>query len=529
MSLVSTGFLVFLLVGVIVYYLIPKKAQWAWLLILSYAYYLCSGYKTVVFILLTTIVTFTSGILLERTEDNLDKSLKADGLAREDKKALKEKAKTYKKRVVVLALLLVFGVLAVVKYHNFAIENVNGIIKAFGGNGRISTFTLLLPLGISFYSFQSISYVIDVYRGKVKACNNIFKYALFVSYFPQITQGPIGRYDRLAPQFLAEHKYDLAVIQHGLQRMAWGLFKKFIIADRAGVVSDLVFNNPGQYHGIYVIIGVLAYCAQLYGDFAGGIDMVMGASEMFGIHLDDNFRQPFFSHSIGEFWRRWHITLGTWMKDYIFYPMSLSKGMNKLSKWGKKHLGNHLGRTLPICFANLVIFFIVGIWHGAEVRYIAYGLYNGIIIAFSNLCEPIYKKGLEKFHINGDGRGWKIFKIIRTFILVNIGWIFDCCALGMRTAVKMMTEMFTKLNVQLLTWDIFKQFELKPKDYIVIAVGCVVIFIVGIFKEKGIKIRETIASKPLAVRWLLYYGIIILALLFGYTDSGSSGFMYAAF
>ena len=190
MSLVSTGFLVFLLVGVIVYYLIPKKAQWAWLLILSYAYYLCSGYKTVVFILLTTIVTFTSGILLERTEDNLDKSLKADGLAREDKKALKEKAKTYKKRVVVLALLLVFGVLAVVKYHNFAIENVNGIIKAFGGNGRISTFTLLLPLGISFYSFQSISYVIDVYRGKVKACNNIFKYALFVSYFPQITQGP---------------------------------------------------------------------------------------------------------------------------------------------------------------------------------------------------------------------------------------------------------------------------------------------------------------------------------------------------
>ena len=237
----------------------------------------------------------------------------------------------------------------------------------------------------------------------------------------------------------------------------------------------------------------------------------------------------FFSKSIGEFWRRWHITLGTWMKDYIFYPMSLSKGMNKLSKWGKKHLGNHLGRTLPICFANLVIFFIVGIWHGAEVRYIAYGLYNGIIIAFSNLCEPIYKKGLEKFHINGDGRGWKIFKIIRTFILVNIGWIFDCCELGMRTAVKMMTEMFTKLNVQLLTWDIFKQFELKPKDYIVIAVGCVVIFIVGIFKEKGIKIRETIASKPLAVRWLLYYGIIILALLFGYTDSGSSGFMYAAF
>ena len=186
-------------------------------------------------------------------------------------------------------------------------------------------------------------------------------------------------------------------------------------------------------------MAVLMYSVDLYMDFSGGIDIVIGAAQMFGITMDENFRQPFFSKSIGEFWRRWHITLGTWMKDYIFYPMSLSKGMNKLSKWGKKHLGNHLGRTLPICFANLVIFFIVGIWHGAEVRYIAYGLYNGIIIAFSNLCEPIYKKGLEKFHINGDGRGWKIFKIIRTFILVNIGWIFDCCELGMRTAVKMMT------------------------------------------------------------------------------------------
>ena len=427
MSLVSTGFLVFLLVGVIVYYLIPKKAQWAWLLILSYAYYLCSGYKTVVFILLTTIVTFISGILLERTEDNLDKSLKADGLAREDKKALKEKAKIYKKRVVVLALLLVFGVLAVVKYHNFAIENVNGIIKAFGGNGRISTFTLLLPLGISFYSFQSISYVIDVYRGKVKACNNIFKYALFVSYFPQITQGPIGRYDRLAPQFLAEHKYDLAVIQHGLQRMAWGLFKKFIIADRAGVVSDLVFNNPGQYHGIYVIIGVLAYCAQLYGDFAGGIDMVMGASEMFGIHLDDNFRQPFFSHSIGEFWRRWHITLGTWMKDYVFYPFSLSKAMNKLGKFFKKHsktrFGKYMAKALPICLADLLIFFIVGVWHGAAWNFVIWGLYMAFFLILEKLfLLPLLKKSRVAGHI------YTMLLVMISFVIFSAATMSDAGA-----------------------------------------------------------------------------------------------------
>lgn len=528
MSLVSTGFLLFLLAGVIVYYIIPKKMQWVWLLVLSCFYYLCSGYKTIIFIITTTIVTYFAGVFLNKENERI-KNIPAQA-DRSEKKKIKEDVKRRKKLIVALLLVIIFGILAVIKYHTFAIENINAVIGVFTGKyDTIPTFKLLLPLGISFYTFQSAGYIIDVYRDKYECCNNIFKFALFVSFFPQIMQGPIGRYDRLSPQFNEPHYFSLENTEYGLQLMLWGFFKKIVIADRIGVVADKVFLHPYDYNGIFVIVGVLAYCLQLYADFSGGMDVVSGAAELYGIRLDKNFRQPFFSKSIGEFWRRWHITLGTWMKDYIFYPMSLSKGMNKLSKWGKKHLGNHLGRTLPICFANLVIFFIVGIWHGAEVRYIAYGLYNGIIIAFSNLCEPIYKKGLEKFHINGDGRGWKIFKIIRTFILVNIGWIFDCCALGMRTAVKMMTEMFTKLNVQLLTWDIFKQFELKPKDYIVIAVGCVVIFIVGIFKEKGIKIRETIASKPLAVRWLLYYGIIILALLFGYTDSGSSGFMYAAF
>lgn len=528
MSLVSTGFLLFLLAGVIVYYIIPKKMQWVWLLVLSCFYYLCSGYKTIIFIITTTIVTYFAGVFLNKENERIKNiSAQAD---RSEKKKIKEDVKRRKKLIVAVLLVIIFGILAVIKYHTFAIENINAVICVFTGKyDTIPTFKLLLPLGISFYTFQSAGYIIDVYRDKYECCNNIFKFALFVSFFPQIMQGPIGRYDRLSPQFNEPHYFSLENTEYGLQLMLWGFFKKIVIADRIGVVADKVFLHPYDYNGIFVIVGVLAYCLQLYADFSGGMDVVSGAAELYGIRLDKNFRQPFFSKSIGEFWRRWHITLGTWMKDYIFYPMSLSKGMNKLSKWGKKHLGNHLGRTLPICFANLVIFFIVGIWHGAEVRYIAYGLYNGIIIAFSNLCEPIYKKGLEKFHINGDGRGWKIFKIIRTFILVNIGWIFDCCELGMRTAVKMMTEMFTKLNVQLLTWDIFKQFELKPKDYIVIAVGCVVIFIVGIFKEKGIKIRETIASKPLAVRWLLYYGIIILALLFGYTDSGSSGFMYAAF
>lgn len=529
MSLVSTGFLVFLLVGVIAYYLVPKKAQWAWLLIMSYAYYLCSGYKTVIFILLTTCVTYAAGICLSRLEKQLADYLKTEDLSREDKKAYKEKTKHRKKCVVVAALLVVFGVLAVVKYHNFAIENMNSIINAFGGKGRISTFTLLLPLGISFYSFQSIGYVIDVYRGKVEACTNIFKYALFVSYFPQITQGPIGRYDRLAPQFFSAHKYDLVVIQHGLQRMAWGLFKKFIIADRAGVVADLVFNNPGQYHGIYVVIGVLSYCAQLYGDFAGGIDMVMGASEMFGIELDDNFKQPFFSHSIGEFWRRWHITLGTWMKDYVFYPFSLSKPVNKLGKNLKKHsctrFGKYMAKALPICLADLLIFFIVGVWHGAAWKFIVYGMYNGVIMSFSSLMAPVYEKMFKITHINKNARWYRGWQIARTFILVNISWYFDDAA-TLTDALALMRN-----TLKHATFSISAVTEMfgGMTDIIILLVGCVVWLIVSILKEKGIAVRQALDAKPLAVRWLVYIALVMSVAMFGYISNTSGGFMYAQF
>ena len=492
MSITSFYFLCLFALTLLLYYLVPKKVQWPLLLLLSIGYFLTSAevrdshaWYLILYPMAAVGAVWGAAILIDRTK--------------EQKKKL---------AALICAVLFCVGLLCTLKFFHLG---------------------LLAPMGISFYTLTLLGYLFDVYYEIGPVQRSYGKLLLFGCYFPTMISGPIMKYSDMEKQMYTGHKLDYRNVTFGMQRMILGFFKKLVISERTAILANEIFNNYEKYSGVSIWVGAAAFTMQLYTDFDGCMDIVLGISECFGIRLPENFSAPFLSRSIEEYWRRWHISLGTWMKDYIFYPMSLSKGMNKLSKWGKKHLGNHLGRTLPICFANLVIFFIVGIWHGAEVRYIAYGLYNGIIIAFSNLCEPIYKKGLEKFHINGDGRGWKIFKIIRTFILVNIGWIFDCCALGMRTAVKMMTEMFTKLNVQLLTWDIFKQFELKPKDYIVIAVGCVVIFIVGIFKEKGIKIRETIASKPLAVRWLLYYGIIILALLFGYTDSGSSGFMYAAF
>ena len=300
-----------------------------------------------------------------------------------------------------------------IKYHTFAIENINAVIGVFTGKyDTIPTFKLLLPLGISFYTFQSAGYIIDVYRDKYECCNNIFKFALFVSFFPQIMQGPIGRYDRLSPQFNEPHYFSLENTEYGLQLMLWGFFKKIVIADRIGVVADKVFLHPYDYNGIFVIVGVLAYCLQLYADFSGGMDVVSGAAELYGIKLDKNFRQPFFSKSISEFWRRWHITLGTWMKDYVFYPFSLSKKMMKFSKLMKKHFGTFAGKTLPICLADLLIFFLVGVWHGAAWNFVAWGLYYGIILIIEKyILSPV----LDKLP--------SVVRHIYSIVLVVIGWV----------------------------------------------------------------------------------------------------------
>ena len=369
MSFINMEYFLFIAVGIILYYVMPKRIQWVVLLVMSYAYYLSFKVEAVVYMIFTTLVTFAAGLIIERV-DSKGKVWLAENketITREEKKSFKEKIKAKKKLVMLIAVVLDFGLLAFVKYTNFFIENINGLI----GN-RISAVDILVPLGISFYTFQSVSYVLDVYWGKVKPERNPFKFALFVSFFPQIMQGPIGRFGTLAPQLLAPHKFNLTQIEFGLQRIFWGFFKKLILADRTSVyVYEVFVNNYQAYNGLYIIVGLLMYTVQLYADFSGGMDIVIGTAQMFGIEMDENFKRPFFSKSIGEFWRRWHITLGTWMKDYIFYPFSLSKVFNKIGKFTKDKFGKNVGQTIPICLANLLIFFIVGVWHGAAWKYIA--------------------------------------------------------------------------------------------------------------------------------------------------------------
>lgn len=501
-------FLIFVGIAVIGYYLIPKRFQWIWLLIFSYIYYASSGIKILFFLLYTTITTYGTGRLLDRVNH---------------KELPRNEAKSRKRRILIGCLLLNFGMLAVLKYTNFAIENVNAIFHA-----GISFQKLILPLGISFYTFQSMGYIIDVYWGKYEAEKNPFRFALFVSFFPQLLQGPIGRFDRLARQLYEQHSFDLLKAQYALQLMLWGFFKKLVLADRAAVVVNQVFQNYTQYSGVTNIVAVLMYSIQLYMDFSGGMDVVMGVAALFGVELDQNFKRPYFATSITDFWHRWHITLGTWMKDYIFYPVSLSKWMGKFGKWSKKAFGKKTGRVVPICVANIIVFLVVGIWHGAAWKYIAYGLYNGLIIAISSLLAPLYRKGFEKFHINPKSGAWHVVQILRTFLLVNISWYFDM-AVSLSAAFAMMKSTVTGFSLATLTDGSLMMLGLDKLDYMILAMGCLVVFLISFLKEKGIQIRESLGRKPLVIRWAVYGMLVFGIPMFGYVMTTTGGFIYAQF
>jgi D-alanyl-lipoteichoic acid acyltransferase DltB (MBOAT superfamily) len=528
MTFTTVYFFAFLAVAVVGYYVLPKKIRWIWLLVMSYCYYFASSAKQSLFMVYATAVIYLCGMWLDRvinqSKEYLDKN--KETLTKDEKKSYKEAVKHKKRAVLALACVLNFGMLAVVKYTNFALYNINAVLSHFG-KSQIPFAEWALPLGISFFTFQSVSYVIDVYQGKYEAEKNPFKLGLFVSFFPQLLQGPIGRYNRLAQQLFSGNEFELKNIQFGLQRILWGIAKKIIIADRASVVVNKIFYNYEMYSGFTYMWAVLMYSVQLYMDFSGGIDIVIGAAQMFGIKMDENFRQPYFAKSIGDFWRRWHITLGTWMKDYIFYPMSLSKWMNKFSKWGKKHFGDFLGKALPICVADIFIFFIVGVWHGASWKYIAYGLYNGFIMAISALLKPVYEKCFKITHINSAGKPWKVVQIVRTFVLTNIGWYFDM-GVSLRAAVVMIKYSVIGLAATQFTDGSLLMMGLEMRDYIVIAVGCLIVFVVSVMKEMGLNIREGIANQVLPVRWCAYYALILIIIVFGYTN-GVSTFLYANF
>ncbi len=540
MTYTSINFIFFVLVTALLYFALPlKKHKWIVLLAASIFFYLVAGYKYAMFILFTAISTYLIGLWIDKISKNSKAVLKKNKVEwdRETKKKYKNKVKVQKRLVMAFALVLNFGILAFLKYFNFFAGSLNDILGNFGINFSIPTLALFLPLGISFYTFQSMGYIVDVYREKTAAEKNPLKFMLFVSFFPQIVQGPISIYDQLAHQLYEPHSFDFTRFKHGMMLILWGFFKKLIIADRAVIAINTVTDSYNSYGGSTLLFTILLYSVQLYADFSGGIDISRGVAQIFGIDMIDNFKRPYFSKSINEYWRRWHISLGAWLKNYLFYPVAMSNVFINASKkmkgtrFGKTAAGAHIAKVLPTSVASLIVFLVVGIWHGADWKYVGFGLWNGLIIMVSILLQPVFDIILEKLHINPKAAWYSVFQMLRTFIIVLVGYVFDV-APGINESMNTFKLILTNQSFAQARAQI-SELGLGKKDFIVILVGIIVIFTVSVIQERhpSATIREMLDKKPFILRFALIFIGIMAVIVYGIYGSGynPADFVYMQF
>lgn len=524
MSFTTLPFLALVVLSVVVYYLLPHRVQWVALLGASMIFYWVGGGKTVLYVFYTAATVYTAGRLLGHY-NNLRRAA-----PKEEKKAIAAKYKPYRQAVVLVTCLANFVLLYLLKYWNFTADLLQPLADTLSPGTTLPLSELILPLGISFFMFQSIGYVIDVYRDKYAPEKNFAKLLLFVSFFPQMVQGPISRFDQLAPQLLAQRNLDFTNLKYGIQLIMWGYFKKMVIADRAAVLVNTVLDDPWSHSGSIIAVGVLFYCIQLYGDFSGGIDITRGVAQLFGIDLAENFRRPLFSTSLTDFWRRWHITLGAWMRDYLFYPLSLSKPFGKLGKFTRKHVKGKLGKIIPTSLATFIIYFVIGIWHGANWRYVAFGFWNGIIITLSLLLAPQFLRWKQALHINDKSKGWHLFQLIRTNLLVFFGR-YITRAPRFLTAVWMVKETFLHPNLPDLYNGTLLTLGLAKGDFLLLFFGVAVMLAVEWLQETRGHIRPALEQRSPFVQWLAILVPLVVLFCFGVlrADYISSDFIYKQF
>lgn len=522
MVFTSLKFLIFITAVIFVYFIFPKKYRWVWLLISSYFFYLSASIKYAVFLVFSTVVTYAAALGM----DALSEKAAIHSLPKEEKKEAKKRLEKRRKAVVAAAIVINFAVLFALKYYNFTVTNIASLMGAFGLEFSPVLSKLLLPVGISFYTFQVTGYIIDVYRGMHGAQRNFLKYALFVSYFPQIMQGPIGRYSELSKTLYDGHPFEYDRMRRGLLRMIFGFFEKLVIADRLAIAVDAVWPNFASYGRIELIVICVFYAIQIYADFAGYMDIALGASEIMGITLSENFKAPYFSASVPEFWRRWHITLGSWFRDYLFYPVMRSGFCTKLGKKLKAAFNQKTAGKVTTVIALLCVWFFTGMWHGASWHYIAWGVYYGVLIILSTLTAPMIDGFVQKHSINRDNPFYKAVQILKTFALVCIGYIFFRSD-GMTQAFGIIGRIFG-FSAPMLSPAAL---GLDMADIIAALAAVLLLIIVDICRARDIDVRRIIAEQALVTRWALYLLLLFSVIIFGIYGPGyaSSSFIYFQF
>lgn len=531
MLFTSYAFLASYVCMLFLYYLLPKRFQWMLLLGFSYFFYACQNPKYLFFLLASCVTVYATGIILQRIADEQKKYLskRKEVLSKEEKKNYKQKMKSRQKRWMVLCLLLNLGILAGVKYMNFFLGNINGILRVVGSTTTLKMVDILLPMGISFYTLQAIGYVIDVYRGTIPAQKNFFKLSLFISFFPQLVQGPISKMGEVAETLYAPHVFEGKQVIFGLQRILWGFFKKLVIADCVLTGVTTIIGDLEKYNGVYVFIGMFLYTLQLYADFTGGIDITIGIAQTFGVVLPENFKRPYFSKTLKEYWRRWHITMCEWFRVYLFFPVSTSKFLKNFTKFARSHFGEYVGRRLPVYMASFVVWFATGIWHGANWNFILWGLCNWIILMVAEEIEPACEKMRKEHHLD-EKFVYGLLQMLRTFLMVTCLNLFDCYATVGQTLYAF-GSIFTAGNWSLLFKGALTEIGLTPWNYLVLGVGIIMMFGVSLYEEKKGSVREAIATKSYALQSLIWCGLLLLVLVFGTYGIGydSSQFIYNRF
>lgn len=531
MSFISIEFALFVTATLFIYYIVPGRLRWIVLLAASYVFYWFSGAANFIYIGVTTISSYVCAAFIEKKGTEQKQYLKdnKESLTKEEKKSYKAGIRNKQKRILAFGLVLNFGILVYLKYVDWSIAYINLFrLSYFGRTDFIPFKNIVLPLGISFYMFQTMGYLIDIYYGKYEREHNIFKFALFVSFFPQIVQGPISRFGELAPELYKEVTFDFHRIKSGFYRIMWGLFKKLVIADRVSAFVSVTIDQRETYRGLYILLAVFMYSMQIYGDFSGGIDVALGVAEMFGIRLHENFERPFFSKSISEYWQRWHMTLGTWFKDYIFYPLSLNKGILKAGKFFREHGAEKLGKRIPIYVPMFMVWFTTGMWHGSQNRFVVWGLLNCLFIILGTEFEPLSLKIVEKFSLNERSFGMRFYRAFKTFWLMSFLRIFDISR-DVPSAFNAFRLIFNDLSSFRIT-NVYENLSLPKEDFIVAVIAIIVMLIFDLIQRRG-SVRERIFRLPVPAQWVILSLLITVVSVFGYYGPGydAGSFIYGAF
>ena len=476
----SLHFLLFFLIVTSFFFLIPKKIKTPFLLAASCYFYMAFIPAYILILIFTIVIDYYAGILIE----------KSDGRRR--------------KIFLVVSLISNISILCFFKYFNFINENISVLLNSIGYINHIPKLSFLLPIGLSFHTFQAMSYTIEVYRGKQSAERNFYTYSLYVMFYPQLVAGPIERPQNLLHQFKENHLFEYQRVVDGLKLMAWGMFKKVVIADRLSEMVDFVYNNPFSFKGFPLIIATIFFAFQIYCDFSGYSDIAIGSAQVMGFKLMRNFDSPYFASSISEFWRRWHISLSTWFKDYLYIPL----GGNRVVKW-------------RMCYNLFLTFFISGLWHGANWTFIIWGVVHGLYLVISILCEPIKNIFNRIFSIGPKNIFINTLGIINTFILVTFAWIFFRAA-SFQDAKHIITKFFiaTKPQFRILksgNEEAFTKFiylGTNKINFIIAILSIVLLLLVDYLQGKG-DFRQKISHANPIYKWFSYALFIVLILYFG--------------